>query len=150
HLVPPLLARFGLGAFHLGPGLLEGIGAVPGLPGGTVLPGADHDALVERLRRDAELDADPSRLRFRGLGPLAKGSVPLWLLTGFDRDVGDDGHHGALQAGSCRNAIRNTSARWSARRSVDWAICSRQLKPSATIRVPCGAVRTAGRSTLSP
>ena len=36
---------------------------------------------------------------------------------------------------------RRTSARCSARRSVVWAICSRQLKPSATISVSAGARR---------
>ena len=47
-------------------------------------------------------------------------------------------------------AICITSARCKARRSVHCAICSRQLKPFATIRQSDGAFRTAGRSSSSP
>src|SRR5439155_642066 len=43
-----------------------------------------------------------------------------------------------------------TSAKWRARRGVAWAICSRQLKPSATINVDSAAERTAGSRTRSP
>src|SRR5688500_19375792 len=44
----------------------------------------------------------------------------------------------------------NTSARWTARLSLFWAICSRQLNPSVTITVPGPAARTARSSTRSP
>ena len=40
------------------------------------------------------------------------------------------------------------AAQW--RRGVPWAICVRQLKPSATIAVSGAASRTAGSSTRSP
>src|SRR5262249_56035724 len=42
------------------------------------------------------------------------------------------------------------SAKWSARRPVVCAICSRQLKPSDTMNVSGAAARTAGSSTRSP
>jgi hypothetical protein len=44
----------------------------------------------------------------------------------------------------------SSSARWIGLRPVVWAICWRQLKPSATIRVSAAASRTAGSSTRSP
>lgn len=47
-------------------------------------------------------------------------------------------------------ASRSACARWTARRPVPGAICSRQLKPSATISVSAVAFRTAGRRTSSP
>ncbi len=48
------------------------------------------------------------------------------------------------------SAICRTSARCKARRGVPWAICSRQLKPSAMISQSAGARRTAGKSSSSP
>src|SRR5207249_1812490 len=54
--------------------------------------------------------------------------------------------------GKCFPHMRpaNTSAGWTARRSVFWAICSRQLNPPVTITVPGAAARTAGSSARSP
>lgn len=47
------------------------------------------------------------------------------------------------------SAARNTSAGCSARRPLPWAICSRQLKPAATMTVSGPAARTAGSNRRS-
>ena len=62
HLMPPLLPSGTLDTVHLRPGRLERLGGVPGLPSGAGLPGPNDHPFVERLGRQAELDADPPGL----------------------------------------------------------------------------------------
>src|SRR5581483_8807687 len=83
NFVPPLFARAGLQAVHLGPGTLERLGDVPRFPGGAILPGADDDSLVQRLSGHGQLQPDPPGLRLRGVGSFAKRRVPNRLATGL-------------------------------------------------------------------
>ena len=77
--------------------------------------------------------------------------MPATVHSVFRRSGGGVSSMGAgASQRSLRMAICNTCARCSARRGVDCAICSRQLKPSAMTIVSGDASRTFGRIIRSP
>src|SRR5262249_55839238 len=69
---------------------------MPGLPISAGPPGADHDALVRRVGRDAELDAEPPVVPADRGDALAEGLVPLGLASLVDPHLRDDRHHRCL------------------------------------------------------